>query len=150
MCTGCPHPSARVRECGVRTAFYLPCLCTETEQCGSFAPCLGTHSSCSVHWASQWRLLRVRRPWGLWEELCGKWAFMLLHQVTPKPRWWRCWKFIPVFAVQMLSSVLAAFVGILGSGYCVIVSALGLSHGPYCFTHLERSWIYPFTESSGG
>lgn len=57
---------------------------------------------------------------------------------------------MPVFAVQMLSSVLAAFVGILGSGYCVIVSALGLSYGPYCFTHLERSWIYPFTESSGG
>ncbi|XP_040468662.1 transmembrane 4 L6 family member 1-like isoform X2 [Falco naumanni] len=50
----------------------------------------------------------------------------------------------------MLSSVLAAFVGILGSGYCIIISALGLSHGPYCFTHLERNWIYPFTESSGG
>ncbi|XP_010085844.1 PREDICTED: transmembrane 4 L6 family member 1 [Pterocles gutturalis] len=50
----------------------------------------------------------------------------------------------------MLSSVLAAVVGILGSGYCIIISALGLSHGPYCFTHLERNWIYPFTESSGG
>ncbi|KAK2538577.1 Tm4sf1 [Columba guinea] len=50
----------------------------------------------------------------------------------------------------MLSSVLAAFVGILGSGYCVIISALGLSHGPYCFTHLERNWVYPFAGSSGG
>uniref|UniRef100_A0A8V0X9Q6 Transmembrane 4 L six family member 1 n=1 Tax=Gallus gallus TaxID=9031 RepID=A0A8V0X9Q6_CHICK len=50
----------------------------------------------------------------------------------------------------MLSSVLAACVGILGSGYCIIISALGLSQGPYCFTHVERNWIYPFTESSGG
>ncbi|XP_062459078.1 transmembrane 4 L6 family member 1 isoform X4 [Pezoporus occidentalis] len=50
----------------------------------------------------------------------------------------------------MLSSVLAAFIGIIGSGYCIIISALALSHGPYCFTHLERNWIYPFTESSGG
>ncbi|XP_064313838.1 transmembrane 4 L6 family member 1 isoform X2 [Phalacrocorax carbo] len=50
----------------------------------------------------------------------------------------------------MLSSVLAAFIGILGSGYCIIISALGLAHGPYCSTHLERSWIYPFAESSGG
>ncbi|XP_064929366.1 transmembrane 4 L6 family member 1 isoform X2 [Columba livia] len=52
--------------------------------------------------------------------------------------------------ILMLSSVLAAFVGILGSGYCVIISALGLSHGPYCFTHLERNWVYPFAGSSGG
>ncbi|XP_023788468.1 transmembrane 4 L6 family member 1 isoform X2 [Cyanistes caeruleus] len=50
----------------------------------------------------------------------------------------------------ILSSVLAAFVGILGSGYCITISALGLSQGPYCFTHLERNWIYPFTDSSGG
>ncbi|XP_074954844.1 transmembrane 4 L6 family member 1 isoform X4 [Phalacrocorax aristotelis] len=50
----------------------------------------------------------------------------------------------------MLSSVLAAFIGILGSGYCIIISALGLAHGPYCSTHLERNWIYPFAESSGG
>ncbi|NWH57337.1 T4S1 protein, partial [Geococcyx californianus] len=50
----------------------------------------------------------------------------------------------------MLSSVLAAFVGLLGSGYCIIISALGLAHGPYCYTHLERNWNYPFTESSGG
>uniref|UniRef100_A0A8C7E855 Transmembrane 4 L six family member 1 n=1 Tax=Nothoprocta perdicaria TaxID=30464 RepID=A0A8C7E855_NOTPE len=50
----------------------------------------------------------------------------------------------------MLSSVLAAFVGILGSGYCIIISALGLSQGPYCLTTVGRNWIYPFTESSGG
>uniref|UniRef100_A0A8C3UAM8 Transmembrane 4 L six family member 1 n=1 Tax=Catharus ustulatus TaxID=91951 RepID=A0A8C3UAM8_CATUS len=33
----------------------------------------------------------------------------------------------------VLTSVLAAFVGILGSGYCIIISALGLSQGPYFF-----------------
>ncbi|KFV76300.1 Transmembrane 4 L6 family member 1, partial [Struthio camelus australis] len=51
---------------------------------------------------------------------------------------------------MMLSSVLAAFVGILGSGYCIIISALGLCQGPYCFTTVGRNWVYPFTESSGG
>ncbi|NXD14549.1 T4S1 protein, partial [Nothocercus nigrocapillus] len=50
----------------------------------------------------------------------------------------------------VLSSILAAFVGILGSGYCIIISALGLSQGPYCFTTVGRNWIYPFIESSGG
>ncbi|NWY95278.1 T4S1 protein, partial [Loxia curvirostra] len=50
----------------------------------------------------------------------------------------------------VLASVLAALLGILGSGYCIIISALGLSQGPYCLTHLERNWIYPFTDSSGG
>ncbi|NXM91196.1 T4S1 protein, partial [Oenanthe oenanthe] len=50
----------------------------------------------------------------------------------------------------VLSAVLAAFVGMLGSGYCITISALGLSQGPYCFTHLERNWMYPFTDSSGG
>uniref|UniRef100_A0A8C3UAY2 Transmembrane 4 L six family member 1 n=1 Tax=Catharus ustulatus TaxID=91951 RepID=A0A8C3UAY2_CATUS len=59
-------------------------------------------------------------------------------------------KFMFMSAVQVLTSVLAAFVGILGSGYCIIISALGLSQGPYCFTHLERHWMYPFTDSSGG
>ncbi|XP_064020801.1 transmembrane 4 L6 family member 1-like isoform X1 [Pogoniulus pusillus] len=50
----------------------------------------------------------------------------------------------------VLSSVLAALIGLIGSGYCIIISALGLSHGPYCYTHPGRNWIYPFTESSGG
>ncbi|NXU51159.1 T4S1 protein, partial [Turnix velox] len=45
----------------------------------------------------------------------------------------------------MLSSVVAAFIGLIGSGYCIIISALGLSHGPYCLTHLGRNWAYPFT-----
>uniref|UniRef100_A0A7M4EGG0 Transmembrane 4 L six family member 1 n=1 Tax=Crocodylus porosus TaxID=8502 RepID=A0A7M4EGG0_CROPO len=49
----------------------------------------------------------------------------------------------------MLSSVLAAFIGILGSGYCIIISALGLSHGPYCLASTENAWIYPFHNSSG-
>ncbi|XP_065412982.1 transmembrane 4 L6 family member 1 isoform X1 [Chrysemys picta bellii] len=50
----------------------------------------------------------------------------------------------------MLSSVLAAFIGILGSGYCFIISALGLSHGPYCLSAVEQNWVYPFTNASGG
>uniref|UniRef100_A0A8C4WEU2 Transmembrane 4 L six family member 1 n=1 Tax=Gopherus evgoodei TaxID=1825980 RepID=A0A8C4WEU2_9SAUR len=50
----------------------------------------------------------------------------------------------------MLSSVLAAIIGILGSGYCFIISALGLSHGPYCLSAVEQNWVYPFTNSSGG
>uniref|UniRef100_A0A8C8R5Y6 Transmembrane 4 L six family member 1 n=1 Tax=Pelusios castaneus TaxID=367368 RepID=A0A8C8R5Y6_9SAUR len=50
----------------------------------------------------------------------------------------------------MLSSVLAALIGILGSGYCFIISALGLSHGPYCLSSIEENWVYPFTNSSGG
>lgn len=72
--------------------FYLPCLCDKTEQCGLFSPYLGTHSSCSVHWASQWWLLWVLWPWGLWEKLCGKRAFTLQSQVIPKTRWWLCLK----------------------------------------------------------
>ncbi|NXN13566.1 T4S1 protein, partial [Indicator maculatus] len=50
----------------------------------------------------------------------------------------------------VLSSVVAALIGLLGSGYCIIISALGLSYGPYCYTRLGRNWIYPFTETSGG
>ncbi|NWH70037.1 T4S1 protein, partial [Piaya cayana] len=50
----------------------------------------------------------------------------------------------------VLSSILAAVIGLVGSGYCIIISALGLSHGPYCSTHPERNWNYPFTQSSGG
>uniref|UniRef100_A0A8C4W9C1 Transmembrane 4 L six family member 1 n=1 Tax=Gopherus evgoodei TaxID=1825980 RepID=A0A8C4W9C1_9SAUR len=53
-------------------------------------------------------------------------------------------------ALGMLSSVLAAIIGILGSGYCFIISALGLSHGPYCLSAVEQNWVYPFTNSSGG
>ncbi|XP_068001797.1 transmembrane 4 L6 family member 1-like [Melanerpes formicivorus] len=50
----------------------------------------------------------------------------------------------------VLSTVVASLIGLLGSGYCIIISALGLSYGPYCYTRLGRNWIYPFTESSGG
>ncbi|KFQ30756.1 Transmembrane 4 L6 family member 1, partial [Merops nubicus] len=49
----------------------------------------------------------------------------------------------------ILSAALSAFIGMLGSGYCVIISALGLSYGPYCFSRLQRRWIYPFADSSG-
>lgn len=143
-------PRSNINERNSKTVFYLPCLCIQKEQCGLFASFSGTHSGCSVHWASQWRLLWVLWLWELWKELCSKWACVSHLQVTPKTRQWLCWKFIFMSAVQMLSSVLAAFVGILGSGYCITISALALSQGPYCFTHLERNWIYPFTDSSGG
>uniref|UniRef100_A0A8D0GQW2 Transmembrane 4 L six family member 1 n=1 Tax=Sphenodon punctatus TaxID=8508 RepID=A0A8D0GQW2_SPHPU len=50
----------------------------------------------------------------------------------------------------MLASVAAAALGILGSGYCFIISALGLSYGPYCYSNAHESWCSPFTDSSGG
>ncbi|KAM8953160.1 transmembrane 4 L6 family member 1 [Pelodytes ibericus] len=47
----------------------------------------------------------------------------------------------------MLSSILAAIIGICGAGYCVIVSALGLVEGPNCLVNNE--WTYPFRNSNG-
>ncbi|XP_012861581.1 transmembrane 4 L6 family member 1 [Echinops telfairi] len=46
----------------------------------------------------------------------------------------------------MLSSVLAALIGIAGSGYCVIVAALGLAEGPLC-KNSEQQWDYPFANT---
>ncbi|XP_067272415.1 transmembrane 4 L6 family member 18 [Pseudorasbora parva] len=47
----------------------------------------------------------------------------------------------------MCGSVIAALVGLAGSGYCFLISALALLKGPYCFTFL--GWNYPF-ETEGG
>ncbi|RXM29458.1 Ceruloplasmin [Acipenser ruthenus] len=49
---------------------------------------------------------------------------------------------------QMLSSVLVALIGLAGSGYCFIISALALQEGPYCMT--GTTWEYPFTNGNGG
>lgn len=48
----------------------------------------------------------------------------------------------------MLSSVLAALVGIVGSGYCVIVAALGLAEGPLCM-NTQGNWNYTFANTEG-
>nr|XP_033814025.1 uncharacterized protein LOC117366595 isoform X2 [Geotrypetes seraphini] len=48
----------------------------------------------------------------------------------------------------MLSSIIAALIGLVGSGYCVIISALALVKGPYCNT--GSIWTYQFANTSGG
>lgn len=48
----------------------------------------------------------------------------------------------------MLSSVLAALIGIAGSGYCVIVAALGLATGPVCLDS-NFNWNYTFSSTEG-
>ncbi|XP_066203103.1 transmembrane 4 L6 family member 1 [Saccopteryx leptura] len=48
----------------------------------------------------------------------------------------------------MLSSVVAALVGIAGSGYCVIVAALGLVAGPVC-RDAYNQWNYTFGYTEG-
>ncbi|MEE6500986.1 hypothetical protein FKM82_004019 [Ascaphus truei] len=47
----------------------------------------------------------------------------------------------------MLSSILAALIGLAGSGYCVIISALGLAEGPKCLNNGQ--WSYPFSGTNG-
>ncbi|XP_051550521.1 transmembrane 4 L6 family member 1-like [Myxocyprinus asiaticus] len=42
----------------------------------------------------------------------------------------------------MCGSVIAALVGIAGSGYCFLISVVALLKGPYCFTTL--GWMSPF------
>lgn len=48
----------------------------------------------------------------------------------------------------MLSSVMAALIGIAGSGYCVIVAALGLAAGPLCLDS-SNQWNYTFLDTEG-
>ncbi|KAM9697072.1 transmembrane 4 L6 family member 1 isoform 1-T1 [Dama dama] len=48
----------------------------------------------------------------------------------------------------MLSSILAALLGIAGSGYCVIVAALGLEEGPRCMD-ASGQWNYTFANTEG-
>lgn len=48
----------------------------------------------------------------------------------------------------MLSSVVAALIGIAGSGYCVIVASLGLAEGPKC-SDSHGQWNYTFANTEG-
>lgn len=48
----------------------------------------------------------------------------------------------------MLSSIMAALIGIAGSGYCVIVAALGLAEGPKCGDS-HGMWNYTFANTDG-
>ncbi|XP_004068090.1 transmembrane 4 L6 family member 1 [Oryzias latipes] len=54
-----------------------------------------------------------------------------------------CWN----ESLMMCGSVFAAVIGLVGSGYCFIISGLALLQGPYCFTSL--GWRYPFSELGG-
>ncbi|XP_077146956.1 transmembrane 4 L6 family member 18 isoform X3 [Ranitomeya variabilis] len=47
-----------------------------------------------------------------------------------------------------LGSAVFALLGVLFSGYSLIISSLGLSQGPYCKT--ETGWSYPFVNTAGG
>ncbi|XP_068135333.1 transmembrane 4 L6 family member 18 [Hyperolius riggenbachi] len=47
-----------------------------------------------------------------------------------------------------LGSMAFAVLGILFSAYTLIISSLGIAHGPYCRT--ANGWQYPFTSTAGG
>ncbi|XP_073437182.1 transmembrane 4 L6 family member 18 [Dendrobates tinctorius] len=47
-----------------------------------------------------------------------------------------------------LGSAVFALLGVLFSGYSLIISSLGLSQGPYCKT--QTGWSYPFLNTAGG
>lgn len=47
----------------------------------------------------------------------------------------------------MCGSVIAALIGLAGSGYCFLISGLALLRGPFCFTRL--GWLYPFEQDEG-
>uniref|UniRef100_A0A8D0BBS9 Transmembrane 4 L six family member 4 n=1 Tax=Salvator merianae TaxID=96440 RepID=A0A8D0BBS9_SALMN len=46
----------------------------------------------------------------------------------------------------MFTSILFAAVGILGSGYCFIVSSVALNIGPKCLQAGQTKWEYPFVD----
>ena len=48
----------------------------------------------------------------------------------------------------MLSSILAALIGIGGPGYCVTVAALALEEGPRCMD-ASGQWNYTFANTEG-
>lgn len=54
-----------------------------------------------------------------------------------------CWN----ESFMMCGAVLAALVGLAGSGFCFLISALAMLEGPLCFTDL--GWVYPFTDQGG-
>uniref|UniRef100_A0A673L289 Transmembrane 4 L six family member 18 n=1 Tax=Sinocyclocheilus rhinocerous TaxID=307959 RepID=A0A673L289_9TELE len=47
----------------------------------------------------------------------------------------------------MCGSVFAALLGLAGSAYCFLISAVALFKGPYCFT--QMGWRYPFEDDGG-
>ncbi|XP_036378040.1 transmembrane 4 L6 family member 18 [Megalops cyprinoides] len=47
----------------------------------------------------------------------------------------------------MCGSVLAALIGLAGSGYCFVISALALTEGPKC--EVSGLWEYPFVNGTG-
>ncbi|XP_075908459.1 transmembrane 4 L6 family member 5-like [Petromyzon marinus] len=47
----------------------------------------------------------------------------------------------------MLMSVLFSVVGLVGSGYCLAVSTVGLIQGPKCIVNsTSEEWVYPFEQ----
>lgn len=52
---------------------------------------------------------------------------------------WLC-----ILFVQMCGSVLASLIGLAGSGYCFIISAMAMLEGPYCLNSLK--WGTPFQD----
>lgn len=44
----------------------------------------------------------------------------------------------------MFSSIIFAAVGVLGAGYCFVVSAVALNRGPKC--NDGKDWLYPFQD----
>lgn len=54
-----------------------------------------------------------------------------------------CWN----ESFMMCGAVLASLVGLAGSGYCFVISALAILEGPFCFTDL--GWTYPFLNGGG-
>uniref|UniRef100_A0AAY5KYR2 Transmembrane 4 L six family member 18 n=1 Tax=Esox lucius TaxID=8010 RepID=A0AAY5KYR2_ESOLU len=54
-----------------------------------------------------------------------------------------CWN----ESFMMCGSVMAALVGLAGSGYCFIISAMAMLEGPQCFTSM--GWTYPFANDGG-
>lgn len=60
----------------------------------------------------------------------------------------KCAKSCGTESCAMCGSVIAALVGLVGSGYCFLISAIALLKGPNCFT-TAKGWTSPF-ENDGG
>ncbi|KFO83804.1 Transmembrane 4 L6 family member 4, partial [Buceros rhinoceros silvestris] len=46
----------------------------------------------------------------------------------------------------MFSSIIFAAIGVLGAGYCFVLSAVSLNKGPKCYTGTK--WTYPFQDGN--
>nr|XP_023859241.1 LOW QUALITY PROTEIN: transmembrane 4 L6 family member 1-like [Salvelinus alpinus] len=49
----------------------------------------------------------------------------------------------------MCGSVTAALVGLAGSGYCFVISAMAMLAGPWCECATTLVWSYPFANDGG-